>query len=363
MHVLHYLPSALAGDFGSANAIRGWARAHAAVPGVRVTLVVDAARATIAAPPGVAVREVAHVLSANRWELPVGLRAALADADVVALHSGWTPAMVIAADVCRDLGKPYVVCPHGAYHPSVVARNPVEKRLWWSAFDRAYLEGAALVHVNFEAERAYLAALGVDRPLLVAPNGCTFPEDRSWDGGSSGALLWLGRFDIATKGIDLMLEGLARLDPATRPPLRMHGPAWSGPREPIEALITRLGLGPWVTFGDFVSTEEKWRLLCSARGFLYPSRWEGCPAAVQEAVGLGVPTLTGPYNMGTFLEELGAAIRCGATPEALARGLTRLLSPEAVAMAERGRQIAREHLSWDAVALRWVVGVRAALKK
>jgi glycosyltransferase involved in cell wall biosynthesis len=358
MRVLHYYPRALVGDGGITNAVRKLSQA----------MVTAGAEVVVAHDSGV----VPSTRTRVQWvpvqhqgrtgmRVPVGLERALAGADVLVLHSAWTLHNVRAAAVARKLGVAYVPMPRGAYDPSIVARRRVTKKLWWLALERQLLARSLAVHVFFEEERAHLTELGYGGPLVVAPNGVEPPEGVSWDGGSGGYLLWMGRFDPEHKGLDLLLHGLALIPEQRRPQLRLHGPDWRGRKPDVVALAVELGLERWVTVGEPIHGDAKWRTLAAALGFVYPSRWEGFGNSVAEATAIGLPTLTTPYPLGRFLAAREGALTTEPTPAGLARGLERLLDEDAAEVGRRGAKVVREELSWDAVARSWLRQTEALL--
>jgi glycosyltransferase involved in cell wall biosynthesis len=213
---------------------------------------------------------------------------------------------------------------------------------------------ARAVHVFFDPEKTHLHALGYGGPFVVASNGRQAPEGETWDGGSGEYLLWLGRFDPEHKGLDILLDAMARISPAERPALKLHGPDWRDRKKRVRDLVEKLDLKASVTVGEAVYGNEKRSLLTRARGFVYPSRWDACPNAVLESTSLGIPTLTGPYPLGRFFEERGAAFVAGDEAGSLADGIKRLMSPDAVDMAPIGAEVVLRELSWDHVARSWL---------
>ena len=72
-----------------------------------------------------------------------------------------------------------------------------------------------------------------------------------------------------------------------------------------------------------------------------------------------IPTLATPYPLGVELAKRDGAFLADATPEGLADGLRRLVSPEAAAVGKRGGMLLREEFSWDQVARTWLSQVEA----
>ena len=74
----------------------------------------------------------------------------------------------------------------------------------------------------FDSEAGDAAEVAPNARWLVAPTGCNLPAER-WDGGTGGYLAWVGRYDIRTKGLDLLVQAMTRLPTPDRRPLRLHG--------------------------------------------------------------------------------------------------------------------------------------------
>ena len=328
--------------------------------GVEVTALFDAADATRPAPPGADAIAVEHTIRGS-LRFPRHLEDAIAGTDVLVLHGGWLLGNVVAGRVCRDAGVPYVITSHGVYMQEVLSRRPVRKRAWQALFERRHLQAATAIHVFFDEERASMeSAMGIRTPTITAPNGIDFPEDAAWS-GRGGFLLWLGRFDITTKGLDLLAHAIDRIPAAKRPQVRLHGPDWRNGKQQMRDLVRQLGVDDWVRVEDPVYGDEKWRLIGEAGASIYPSRWDACPVAVSEAAAIGAPILVTRYPLGRFLAANGAAVQVDPHPERIAEAIPRLLSTDARELGKTASAVARSHLSWDAVTTSWLRQVRRVI--
>jgi glycosyltransferase involved in cell wall biosynthesis len=349
VRVVNYHPRARVGDGGVTNSVRRLSEALSRA-GADAVIAYDGT--------GTPQREA----GVEWWPVPHGGRGparvpaptgrVLASADVLILNSAWTASNISAGRAARRFRVPYVVAPRGAYDPLILRRRSLSKRVWWSLFERRLVASAAAVHVFFAVQQQHLAALGYTGPFVVAPNGVSLPDALPWDGGSGGYLLYLGRLDPEHKGLDLLLRAFALLPGEERPNLRLHGPDWRGGRAQLDELVRRLGLGRHVQIGRPVYGTEKAELLARAKGFVYPSRWEGFGNSLAEAAGVGLPALATPYPLARELEARGACLVVDPEVRALADGLRRLIAaPPATASA--AAEITAD-FSWDAVAQRWL---------
>lgn len=351
MRIVHYHPRALVGDGGVSNSVRRLSRAIAEA-GEQAAIVYDGRDGNQPDPGPVEWIPLAH-RGVGEVQLPVGLERVLRPGDALVLNSAWTAHNARAGAVAHRLGIPYVVAARGAYDPLIMRRRPAVKRLWWTSVEGRLVRRAAALHVFFAEQADHAHRLGFGGRIVVAPNGITVPDNVVWDGGSGGYLLYLGRFDPEHKGLDLLLDAVAAQPEADRPQVRLVGPDWKGGLDVVVRRIATLGLGSWVTTAPAVYGAEKWEVLQSAAGFLYPSRWEGFGNSLAEAAAIGVPALATPYPLATHLAGRGAAVVV--PPERLAEGLRELAqrpSPPPSVAAE-----VRAGFTWPAVARAWLDGV------
>jgi glycosyltransferase involved in cell wall biosynthesis len=319
---------------------------------MNVTAVVDERFMLLRAPVGVPCHPVRQRFR-GRLAVPVRLRDHFVDADLLVVHGGWTLQNITA---CRDaaaVGIPYVITTHGVYNDWVIARRRALKWVWNLLLERRHLQGAIAIHVFFPEELKGLRSLGTTTSTVIAPNGITVREGLSWDGGSGGYLVWLGRFDIYEKALDILVRSLLHVPEDVRPIVRLYGPDWRGGKRELAELVRALDLRSWVAIEDPIYGDEKWEALRRAAGCVYPSRRDTSSMAVAEAIGAGIPTLVTDFPLGRLLASKGAALLCERSPQGMAKGIKRLFSEEGVSAGVAATSLAAESLSWDAVATSW----------
>lgn len=351
MRILIVSPRARHGAGAVANSSRGLAKGLAEA-GADVT--VAAIRANEPRPADGLVRwESLRLVGRPYVSLPLELPQLVTGMDVVLVNSGWAPHNIWTARAARRAEIPYVISPRGAYNPNVLLENPVRKRLWWVLAERRFLLDARAVHLFFPEERAYVEALGYNGPVILAPNGIE-PPRAQWDGGSGDYLIWMGRFDIRTKGLDCLIEAMAALEPPDRPKLRLYGSGEEG-KQTVRSIATAEGVVEWVEVHPFISGTAKQEALIRAKGFVFPSRWDAHSVAVLEAASLGLPLLVSDQTMiGPNLSKKGAAIVSSLETADLANGIKRVLSDEGSRVAATARALVRRDYQWKAVARRFL---------
>ncbi len=287
--------------------------------------------------------------------------------DLVVFHSTYIPAHARIAAQLRRAGIPYVICPRGGMTQYAQAYRPWKKRLGNLLFFNQMVRHAAALNCLTPGEAA--TSIGWDRPRFVVGNGTQIPAECDLASpGRSGrlSLVFVGRLHVQYKGLDALLEACHMAGRALRRAgavVELHGPDWQGSRRLLAGRIEALGLADVVTLAGSVIGREKARLLRRSDVFLHPSRSEGHPMAVLEALAHGLPCLLTPVTQ--MAEEVSAA-EAGWTVEpeaqAIAAGIERVLSASGQTLQDAGRNARRLAVTkyrWDRVAAAAVEAYRS----
>ena len=363
MQFVSYYPRAVSDSSGVTEAL--WAWAAALSDAGHEVCVLHAGGPRRSPDPrhvraGVTDEAVEHRGSGRASHRPVGLGGYLRPGDVLILHEGWVISNLVAARAARRAGVPYVIVPHGVYEPGIMAHLKPPRRIR-RFVERWILERAAAVHVFFPSEEPILRAVAPRIwSLIVAPLGFDVGE-ASWTGGG-GYLAWIGRFDPDHKGLDVLIDAVARLESADRPTVELRGPDFNGGYGRTQAQIKRLGLGAWVRTEGPVAGAAKAAFLERSDGYLMSSRWEGYGIALVENLAIGAPCLVSDtIHIAAPIAAADAAILAPPTAAGLAEGIGRLRAADLAALGDRGRSFVRQTFSWPVVVEAFVAGVERAV--
>ena len=347
MRLVHYYPRALVGDGGPTRAMWTWASATCSA-GCDVAVVYDAdleAQSPLRN-PAIPVIPLKHTGS-GRIRVPRQLGDVLTTRDVLVLHSSYIPGNVAAAWSARRHGVPYIVMPHGGYNVRARGRRHRRKRLWLP-IERFYLERALAVHVFFETETRDAAEVAPNARWLVAPTGFEMPDDR-WDGGTGGYLAWLGRYDVRTKGLDLLVHAMGQLPAADRLPLRLYGRRSEDAPEDVARIAHASGLADVVIVGGEIDEDEKRDFFRRAVAYVHPSRWESHSLGLVEALAYGIPSVVSRFCViASELRAADAAVIVEPTPNGIAQGISAILrTPQQY--SDRAIRFVQTTLAWNAI--------------
>lgn len=348
MNITIYYPRALVGNGGPTAATWMWARSFLAA-GAHVRIIYDStleAKQPLCV-PGVELVPVPHK-GRGRWRRPKNIASFIQSGSTIFLHSAFLSGNLLVARVARKLGANTVFVPHGAYERAARSRSALLKHIWF-LWEKRELAHALAIHAFVETERDPISEVASRTPIIVAPTPISLPA-ATWTGGGN-YIAWFGRYDIEHKGLDLLIEAYAQVDPDLRIQLKLRGRDSTHGRRAVQNLVTRHGMSDWIDVGPEINDEEKMSFLQKSEFFVMPSRWESFSIALLEVIALGVPSLVSEQMpiASQLREECGAKV-CAIEPSALANSITATLSdPEHVFANIAPRRFIENNLSSQAV--------------
>src|SRR5437899_2802020 len=147
----------------------------------------------------------------------------------------------------------------------------------------------ALLRKGYHEQEISYVSFGVDPD----PPGASEAQHKIYDA------VWIGRVH-RQKGIDDLLQTLTYLK--EKIPL-FRAVIIGKVKSDLQPLIEKLGLSSVVDFPGFVSEQEKFRLFRSSRVYLMPSRFEGSPRVIGEALVSQLPVVA--YDLETYRPIFG----------------------------------------------------------
>ncbi len=163
-------------------------------------------------------------------------------------------------------------------------------------------------------------------------------------------ILFLGRLEIAQKGVDLLVESFASVADRTDRLLVIAG---SGPDERrIRELVDARGIGGRVKFTGHISPEDRFDLLASAEVVAMPSRYETFGMVAAESLAVETPVVAFDIPCLRSVVSPGGGIQIPAfDTSAFGEALLKVLQDETLKLelGRAGRE-AVSHLRWDGMA-------------
>lgn len=278
--------------------------------------------------------------------------------DVVILNGAFHPPNYAIARLLRQAGVPYVNSSHSVYDPHAFRKNALLKWPYWFAFERPMLERACALQVFDSRQAIWARRLGLTLPVIEVPNGFCghdlVPEESlEWRDAGPASILYWGRIDIRTKGLDLLLTAFDELSPDLAARLTLQGPDWDGERPRLERLIGQSPNSGRIEVLGPVFDRPAASVMAMHDIVVLPSRTEGFGLTALEAMLAGRVVLvqeTAGIARHVIASDCGVAVP--ARIHALQGGLASLLERrgEWSDMGRRGREYAIRHLDWRGIA-------------
>jgi len=275
------------------------------------------------------------------------------------------PSAPVALYLKRRCGVPYVLSlqvgdlprrdpKHGTTLEGLVHRSV--RYLWRSA---------VAVVANSQALTETARAFAPNQTVEMIPAGADvdgITPKENYSAGEHVKLLYVGRLE-KHKGLDVLLPALAKLSSALKWKLQLVG---DGPEWPVVAamaarfaMIDRIELAGWQGWSNLP------QIYRDADIFVLPSREEGMPAALLEAMASGLPTVTTriPGTQEAVLHGETGLLTTPDDSDAMADALTQLIvdPTQWEAMGRAGRARIESFYSWTNVAEKWLDVIARAL--
>ena len=264
------------------------------------------------------------------------------------------PCGPIAYLLKRLLRIPYIVSLRGGDVPGYLGQEfaffhritaPVTRLVW---------RNATHVVANSEGLQRLASQAMPDTEIVIVPNGVDFEKFVPGNGSTQPvlSLLFVGRLHMQ-KGLDSLLHALSSLLPEDqnyRLSIVGDGPE----RGPLTQLARDLRLDDRVDFLGWIDRDRIPVIYAAADAFLFPSRDEGMPNAVLEAMAAGLPILATRISGSEELvvdRENGLLVAVDDIP-AMTTALGLIISDQTLRhrMGEASRRRIEQYFSWQSTA-------------
>ena len=213
--------------------------------------------------------------------------------------------------IARELGKPYVISPHGMLYPTALKVHAWKKWILLNLWYNRDIHGACCLHATCLQEMLHCRSFGYKGPIAVIPNAVVFPEGiavkRRTGMNEKGKRVigFLGRLHPIKKVEQVLyaMDLLRQEDEAytRRISFQIMGKYDDAYEQWLKNEVKRLQLESCVEFVGFVSGKEKYERLSQLSALMVPSAQENFGMIVPEALICGTPVYA---SLGTPWDEL-----------------------------------------------------------
>lgn len=257
--------------------------------------------------------------------------------------------------IARAHDIPYVAATHTNYEPALFQRKPYLKWPYWYLIEKRHLNSAKAIQLLDCRHANQLRRLGINNTFLTIPNGYS-PVGlpclaSSTPTSNSIRLVFRGRIDPHTKGLDLLFLAVARLKNSYNLKVTIQGPD-IGKKHQLTKLAHRLGLTSIISFLE-PDYSPPYSFLSQHDIFCLPSRYEGFGISALEAMLAGrVMLVTNLAGIAPYIKRSGCGVLVEPNQDSIANGLRELISRKSTwkEMGLAGQQCVMAELNWTNIA-------------
>lgn len=220
------------------------------------------------------------------------------------LHGGWIPHFSALASLMQEYDIKYVFTPHGAYNTVAMQRSSWTKKIYFHLFEKKLLSGAQKIHAIGQSEVSGLNQIYPNQKSFLLPYGFEYSNSNlvSASKNPDFTLGFVGRLDVYTKGLDLLVSAFERFQQKV-PTAKLWIVGDGEGKDFLSKLIAVKNLRGITLWGKKFGAEKE-LLISKMHVFAHPSRNEGLPTAVLEAASLGVPSIvTQATNVAAYVQK------------------------------------------------------------
>lgn len=297
----------------------------------------------------------------SKWKLDTGLKAFLASLSqetTVHIHGGFIPQFFMVARHLVRHRIPYVYTTHGSFNTVAMRRSKWKKRVYIQLFERYLTKNAKCLHFIGASEVEGASKVIDLHNYALIPNGQAIQKLplQQLPVRIPFVLGFCGRIDIHTKGLDLLLQGIASYDRMYPAPVRLEIIGDGTQLEELKNLAEQLGVASMLRFHGSKFGEDKYQIMRQWDTLVLNSRNEGLPGVVLEGLGMAIPVLISEEtNMGAYVRDYEAGkVLDQNTPEQIALRIRELIDLKDEGTLEdlgsNAYQLAIDKFDWSKIA-------------
>ena len=218
--------------------------------------------------------------------------------DLIVFHEIYYMPFFKMAKAAYKAGVPYVVIPHGGLTDGAQTQLKYAKIVVNFLWAKKYISQAA--GIQFLSDRERSTSRRWNANAFISPNGVSVPETYkcNFNADEPGLrLIFIGRINLFYKGLDALAEAAKSIADEMRSEqisIDIYGPKEGDDRAKLEQMVQEADLSDVIKIHDGVFGEDKAKVMLDADAFIQPSRSEGMPMGILDAMAIGLPVIVTP---------------------------------------------------------------------
>ena len=219
---------------------------------------------------------------------------------------------------------PYTIIPRCSMTSEAQRRKKLKKFIGNLLFYNKFIKNAAFIHFLTPNEKEQRKKFKIKNSVVIGNGTETKKIKYSVKNRNEYKVIYIGRYDIYHKGLDVLLEAIhtgKEYFETNNIHFYLYGSDFENNLMLLQKKKENLDLQKVLSISNAVFGAEKEKKLLDADIFIQTSRLEGHPTGVIEAISYGIPVITTPgtnlyddvkkYNIG-FIAELNSNDICSA---------------------------------------------------
>lgn len=248
-----------------------------------------------------------HSYSFSKYKTIASLPDGFSSPDLVVFNEIYKPGYLKLYKECIRRDIPYVIIPHGCLVEKAQHRKRIKKIFGNLLFYNKFIKNSlAIQYLN---NNEFDNSIVKKHKYIISGNGVD--EQKTKSKCSNKNFVYIGRYDINTKGLDLIMNAVLcdrNWFVHNKVKIYLYGRDSEGDYKKLKEIINKNDLSNIIVLNDALYGDEKTKVLLDAYVFVQTSRHEGQPMGIMEALSYGVPCiLTEGTSFGRYVNDN----RCG----------------------------------------------------
>lgn len=216
--------------------------------------------------------------------------------DLVVFEGTYFIKNVLFSYTLRRKHIPYIIVPRSSL--TIQAQNNskwLKKRIFNLLVFNSFIKNALAIQYLTEDELKD-SSTKWNKTHFIISNGVVLPECFKTNFFKDDKIygLFIGRIDIYQKGLDLLVDACCKVQNELRANniiIKVYGPDYNGDKMRLQDMLAKNDIDDIIEIGDVILGKAKEEIMLQSDFFIMPSRFEGHPMALIEALSYGLPCL------------------------------------------------------------------------
>lgn len=290
--------------------------------------------------------------------------------DIVVFQSFYNPEFIKISKELKKRNIPYTIVPRCSLTVQAQNKKAIKKHAGNIFGFNKFVKDAKFIH--FLTENEYLESRKKFKfnNYVIIGNGTEIPfECYRSKNRDIFKVVYIGRYDIYHKGLDILLECVKKGQSFFREnniEFDLYGRDSANGLKYINNFVKKEKLNDLVKINDPIFGTEKEKALLDSDVFIHTSRLEGHPTSVIEAISYGIPVVVTPgTNVSEDVKKSDLGFTCELNGESVFKGIQTAFEHknDFEKITNNEREYAKKHFDWNEIADNIINRYSEALKR